>query len=62
MRKIAIAAPLLVLLAACGSNDVERAASGALIGAGVAAATNNNIAAGAGVGAAAGVFSDDLTN
>jgi hypothetical protein len=47
-------------LAACGDTDLERGTSGALIGAGAAAATDNNLLAGAAIGAGAGVFADDV--
>lgn len=64
MRKalsfIAIASVLGV--AACGETDLERGATGALIGGGVAAVTNNDVVTGAAVGATAGVLCDDLTN
>ncbi|MEM9342901.1 MAG: hypothetical protein AAGA87_07630 [Pseudomonadota bacterium] len=64
MRKalsfIAVAAVLGV--SACGSNDLERGATGALIGGGLALATDNDPLTGAAVGATAGVLCDDLTN
>ena len=41
-------------LSACGTTDVERAATGAAIGGAVAAATDGNLAEGALYGAAAG--------
>ncbi len=46
-------------LGACGYSDTERGVSGALIGAGVAAATDNDPLVGAAVGGAAGVFCDN---
>lgn len=56
---IAIAATLG--LAACGDSDLERGVSGAAIGAVGAEVTGGNAVTGAAVGAAAGVFCDDLT-
>lgn len=43
-------------LAACGDTYLERGASGALIGAGAAAATNNDVRTGAALGAGAGIL------
>ncbi len=45
-------------LAACGQTDLERGASGAAIGAGLAAATDNDPLVGAAVGGGAGVLSN----
>ncbi len=45
--------------AACGQTDLERGASGAAIGAGVAAATDNDVATGAAIGGLGGIFADD---
>jgi hypothetical protein len=45
---------LVLGLAACGQTDIERTASGAAIGAGVAAATDSDPLVGAAVGGAAG--------
>ncbi len=49
-------------LAACAqmSNDERRALGGAAVGAGVAAATDESIAAGAAIGAAGGALCDDV--
>lgn len=44
-------------LAACGTTDVERAATGAVIGGAVSAATDENIAQGALIGGALGAVS-----
>jgi hypothetical protein len=44
-------------LSACGTTDVERAATGAAIGGAVAAATDGNLAEGALYGAALGAVS-----
>lgn len=49
----------VALLAAC-DNDLERAAGGALAGAAIGQATNNDIATSAAIGAGAGVFCDDV--
>lgn len=46
-------------LAACGQTDLERGASGAAIGAGAAAVTDNDVGVGAAVGGLAGIFCDD---
>jgi hypothetical protein len=43
-------------LAACGDTYLERGTTGALIGAGAAAATDNDVATGAAIGGAAGVL------
>ena len=43
-------------LAACGDTYLERGASGALIGAGAAAATDNDPLTGAAIGGTAGVL------
>ncbi len=48
-------------LAACEGTDLERGLIGAGAGAATAAATGNNVAAGAAIGGAAGVVCDDLT-
>ncbi|MBT0956019.1 hypothetical protein IV417_01350 [Alphaproteobacteria bacterium KMM 3653] len=55
---LALCAPLG--LAACGDTDVERALSGAVAGAVVADATQNDTVTGALVGAGIGAFSDDV--
>jgi hypothetical protein len=47
-------------LTACIDNDLERAAAGAVIGGGAAAATGNDVATGVVIGGAAGVFCDDV--
>lgn len=47
---------LLGSLAACGDTYLERGASGALIGAGAAAATDNDVATGAVIGGGVGVL------
>ena len=47
-------------LAACGQTDVERGATGAAIGAGAAAALDEDPVLGAALGAGAGVISDDV--
>ncbi len=44
-------------LAACGATPVERAATGGVLGAGLAAATDNDLADGALLGASAGILS-----
>ncbi|TNC71648.1 hypothetical protein [Rubellimicrobium roseum] len=44
-------------LTACGETDLERTATGAAIGGGVAALTNGDLAEGALIGAAAGAIS-----
>jgi hypothetical protein len=44
-------------LSACGTTDVERAATGAAIGGAIAAGTGGNLAQGALYGAAAGAVS-----
>lgn len=48
------------LLAACGENDFERAATGAATGGVAAAVTGGNLAQGAVVGGAAGALCDDV--
>jgi hypothetical protein len=45
------------LLAACGATPVERAATGGVLGAAAAAATDNDLADGALLGATAGIVS-----
>ncbi|MGR3571702.1 hypothetical protein [Brevirhabdus sp.] len=57
-KALAIPAVLLLTVAACDT-DLERGVVGAGIGAAVADATDNNVATGAAIGAAAGVFCDD---
>ena len=57
--------PLLLLgavaaLSGCLENDTERAVAGALAGGALAAATENDVATGVALGAAAGVFCDNL--
>lgn len=51
---------LVVPLAGCLENDVERGVAGAAAGAVLASVTDNDVATGAVLGAAAGVFCDDL--
>lgn len=46
-------------VAACGTTDLERGTSGALIGAGAAAVTENDPLVGAAIGGGAGVFCDN---
>lgn len=58
--KILAAVGLVFPLAGCLDNDAERAVAGAAAGALIADATDNDVATGAVVGAAAGVFCDDL--
>jgi hypothetical protein len=58
--KIGAVLALVFPLAGCLENDAERAVAGAAAGAVVASATDNDIATGAVVGAAGGVFCDDL--
>lgn len=61
-KKIAFIAVAATLgLAACEGTDLERGAIGAVAGGAVAAATDNDIASGVAIGAAAGVFCDDVT-
>ncbi|MEI4487415.1 hypothetical protein V8J36_14570 [Frigidibacter sp. MR17.14] len=56
-RGILIVACLSVIgLAACGNSKGMRVGTGALIGGGLAAATNNNVAAGAVAGGAVGAL------
>ncbi len=54
----------VLVLAGCNTgaidNDAERGAVGAALGAGTSAILDGNIAAGAAVGAAGGIFCDDL--
>ena len=45
---------ILLLLGACGQTDLERAATGAVIGGAAAAVTNGDVAKGALIGGAAG--------
>ncbi len=52
----------ILTLSACGDNDLERGASGALIGAGTTAVLGGSVVGGAIVGGAAGVFCDDFSN
>lgn len=66
MRLIRLAGlPAILLLAGCagyslaGTTDAERAAGGAVIGAGTAAVLDENIIAGAALGGAAGALADD---
>ena len=65
MRLIRLAAvPAVLSLAACagygnGYTDAERAAGGAVIGAGTAAILDENVVAGAALGGAAGALADD---
>ena len=58
MSRLILAAASLSLLAACGDTFLSRTASGAAIGAGVAAVTDNDIATGAAIGAGAGAVID----
>ena len=46
-------------LSACGYSDTERGVSGAAIGAGLAAVTENDPLVGAAIGGTAGVFCDN---
>ncbi len=64
MRKTLAAMGLIAILglSACGDNDLERGASGALIGAGGTALLGGSVVGGAIIGGAAGVFCDDFTN
>lgn len=48
-------------LTACGSSDLSRGGTGALAGAVVAAATDNDPVTGALIGGAAGALCDDVT-
>ena len=65
MRIIRLSAvpAVLITLGACAqigpTTDAERAAGGAVIGAGTAAILDENVVAGAGLGATAGVLADD---
>ncbi|MDH3263188.1 MAG: hypothetical protein OEM24_04250 [Paracoccaceae bacterium] len=58
--RILAAIGLVVPLAGCFESDLERGVAGAAAGALIADATDNNVATGAVIGAAAGVFCDDL--
>lgn len=58
--KVWIALLALAGAAACGNSDLERGASGAAIGAGVGEVVADEPLAGAAVGAAGGVLSDDM--
>ncbi|MXU66105.1 hypothetical protein [Oceanomicrobium pacificus] len=60
MRIIKLAAVIGVaaLITACGNTAAEKAVTGAAIGAGVAAVTDNDIATGAAIGGATGVVVD----
>lgn len=58
--KILAAIGMAIPLSGCLQNDAERAVAGAAAGAVIASATDNDVATGAVVGAAAGVFCDDL--
>ena len=62
MHKAHLTIGLLALgaMAACGQTDTERGVSGALLGAGAAAATDNDPLVGAALGGTAGVFADDV--
>ncbi|SDF19783.1 hypothetical protein [Limimaricola pyoseonensis] len=61
MRITAILGTFAALgLAACGNTDLERAASGAAIGAAAGEVVSGDPAVGAGVGATAGALSDDV--
>ncbi len=54
-----IAAILVTTLSGCLENDGERAVAGAAAGAIIADATDNNVLAGAAIGAGAGALCDD---
>ncbi|SDY45366.1 hypothetical protein [Citreimonas salinaria] len=58
---LSLALASCVGLAACEGSDLERGVLGAGIGAAGAAATNNDVAAGAAIGGAAGVVCDDIS-
>jgi len=62
MRKLTLLLSLTAVmgLSACLDNDLERAGAGAVAGAVVADAVGGNVAAGAVVGAGAGVICDDV--
>ncbi len=59
-KKWILGLALVLGAAACGQTDLERGASGAAIGAGIAAATDSDPVVGAAVGAGAGVLSDNV--
>jgi hypothetical protein len=58
MSRLILIVASLSLLSACGDTFLSRTASGAAIGAGAAAVTDNDIATGAAIGAGAGAVSD----
>lgn len=60
IHKFLALAVLVVPLAGCLETDTERGLAGAVGGALIADATDNNVLTGAIVGGAAGVFCDDL--
>ncbi|WP_420860900.1 hypothetical protein [Algirhabdus cladophorae] len=55
-----LAMATITVIAACGDTEVSRGLTGAAAGAVVADVTDNNVATGALIGAAAGVLSDDF--
>ncbi|WP_199178455.1 hypothetical protein [Acidimangrovimonas sediminis] len=59
LGKLAIAGVLVGSLAGCFENDTQRGVAGAVAGGAVAGATGNNVATGALIGGAAGVFCRD---
>ncbi|WGW02246.1 hypothetical protein [Tropicibacter oceani] len=61
IKSITLALVACAGLVACEGTDLERGLIGAGAGAATAAATGNNVAAGAAVGGVAGVVCDDLT-
>lgn len=61
--KILAFVALAGVVSACDTGtDLQRAGVGALAGAGIASATDNNVVGGAAVGAAAGALSDDIAH
>lgn len=60
IHKFLALAVIVVPLAGCLETDTERGLAGAVGGALIADATDNNVLTGAIVGGAAGVFCDDL--
>jgi len=60
IKNLALVAILVIPLAGCLDNDIERAAAGAAAGAVVADVTNGDVLTGAVIGAGAGALCDDV--
>ncbi len=60
IKRFALAAFLIIPLAGCLSNDVERAAAGAVAGAVISDVTGGSALTGALIGGTAGALCDDV--